>query len=112
MTDKQSEKAERLVLQNILKKQPKLKEIIDNLIDNPNPDLNDVLQPTIEHYLKQEQMRGIAIGYHSALLYINEKIKTMNDSEEIKKYILNETLKAKQRMKMNKTYYDIQGDNK
>ena len=41
-------KAERLLLKQMLDTSPKLKEVIDGLIDNPNPELKDVIAPVIQ----------------------------------------------------------------
>ena len=51
MTKAQREKAERLMLKQMLDNNPKLKQVIEALIDNPYPDIKDVITPVIQQEL-------------------------------------------------------------
>lgn len=53
MTKAQREKTERLLLKQMLDTNPKLKKFIDALIDKPNVETKDIVQPIIEEELKK-----------------------------------------------------------
>ena len=55
MTKKQKEKAEQLILKQMLDNNPKLKEVIDNLVELSNPELKDVIAPVIENQLNERK---------------------------------------------------------
>ena len=98
MTKAQKEKAERLMLKHLIDNKPKYKEIMDALIDNPNKELKDVIQPVIEEELKKARMTGVEIGWQSATIQAHEKIKDMQDVEEIKVCLRNEAESIRKRM--------------
>lgn len=100
MTKAQREKSERLMLKHLIDTKPKYKEIMDALIDNPNKELKDVIQPVIEEELKKARMIGVNIGYHGALLRIYEDIKDMKNIEEIKKFLLDKANEIKLKYKI------------
>lgn len=100
MTKAQKEKAERLMLKQMLENKPKYKEIIDGLIDCPNPELKNIIEPVIEEELKKARMIGANIGYHGALLRIYEDIKDMKNIEEIKNFLLNKANEIKLKYKI------------
>lgn len=100
MTKAQREKAERLMLKHLIDTRPKYKEIMDALIDNPNNELKDVIQPVIEEELKKARMIGVNIGYYGALLRIYEDIKDMKNIEEIKKFLLDKANEIKLKYKI------------
>lgn len=72
------------MLKHILDTKPKYKEIMDALIDNPNKELKDIIQPIIEDQLKTARAIGVNIGWQSAWLRAYEKIKDMGHPGEIK----------------------------
>lgn len=98
MTKTQREKAERLMLKHLIDNKPKYKEIMDALIDNPNKELKDVIQPVIEEELKKARMTGVEIGWQSAMIQAHEKIKDMQDVEEVKACLRNEAESVRERM--------------
>ena len=103
MASKQArEKAERLMLKQTLESNPKLKEIIDNMIDNPNPTLKDAIQPELERALKKARMDGILIGWSAFALRAIENIKKMNSVEEILRYFEQESDKTRDKLKLPK----------
>lgn len=106
MTKAQREKAERLMLKHLIDTKPKYKEIMDALIDNPNKELKDVIQPVIEEELKKARMIGVEIGWQGAMIQAYEKIKDMQDIEEIKACLRNEAESIRERMGLKPVFDD------
>ena len=104
MTKAQREKAERLLLKQMLDSNPKLKEILDEVIKNSNPELKDVIQPIIEEELKKSRTMGINIGFLGATLTTYEKIKNMNTVDEVKECIRTQANEVRERLKLNKVF--------
>ena len=98
MNKKQREAAERAMLKHILDTKPKYKEIMDALIDNPNVELNDAIQPVIEEELKKARMIGVNIGFQGAMLQAYEKVKDMQSADEIKACLRAEADKIREKM--------------
>lgn len=98
MTKAQREKAERLMLKQMLDTNPKLKKFIDALIDKPNPELKDIVQPVIEEELKKSRMMGIQIGWQAAFIQAYEKVKGMETADEIKACLRGEADAIRERM--------------
>lgn len=86
------------MLKHMLDTNPKYKEIMDALIDNPEKELKDVIQPVIEEELKKARMIGVNIGFQGAIIQAYEKIKDMNNTEEIKACLKGEANKIRERM--------------
>lgn len=82
MNKTQREKAERLLLKQMLDTSPKLKEVIDGLIDNPNPELKDVIAPVIQAQIEDARKVGIQIGFQACLIGCAKKIETCKSVEE------------------------------
>lgn len=106
MTKAQREKAERLMLKHLIDTKPKYKEIMDALIDNPNKELKDVIQPVIEEELKKARMIGVEIGWQGAMIQAYKKIKDMQDIEEIKACLRNEAESIRERMGLKPVFDD------
>lgn len=98
MNKRQREAAERAMLKHILDTKPKYKEIMDALIDNPNVELNDAIQPVIEEELKKARMIGVNIGFQGAMLQAYEKVKDMDSVDEIKACLKDEANKIREKM--------------
>lgn len=98
MTKAQREKQERLMLKHMLDTKPKYKEIMDALIDNPNKELKDVIQPVIEEELKKARIIGVNIGWQGAMIQAYEKIKNMDSVDEIKTCLKDEADKIREKM--------------
>lgn len=109
MTKAQREKAERLMLKQILDTNPKLKKFIDALIDKPSPELKDIVQPVIEEELKKSRMTGIQIGWQAAFIQAYEKVKNIQSVEEIKNCLKHEADTVRQRMGL-KSVFDEDGN--
>ena len=98
MTKAQREKAERLMLKQMLDTNPKLKKFIDALIDKPNPETKEIIQPIIEEELKKARMIGVEIGWQSAFIQAYEKVKNMQTVDEIKACLKDEANKIREKM--------------
>ena len=86
------------MLKHILDTKPKYKEIMDALIDNPNVELNDAIQPVIEEELKKARMIGVNIGFQGAMLQAYEKVKDMQSADAIKACLRAEADKIREKM--------------
>ena len=98
MTKAQREKAERLMLKQMLDTNPKLKQFIDALIDKPNVETQDIVKPIIEEELKKARMIGVNIGFQGAMIQAYEKVKDMQSVDEIKACLRSEADAIRQRM--------------
>lgn len=87
---------------------PKYKETMDALIDNPNPELKDIIQPVIEEELKKARMIGVNIGFQGAMLQIYKNIEDIKTAKDIKKYIRNEVNRIREKMQ-NDPVFDENG---
>lgn len=101
MTKAQREKAERLMLKQMLESNPKLKEVIDGMIDKQNPEMVDVAKNAIQNVLNEAQMRGIHIGWNTFAMMAIRHIQDMTDVEEIKNYFKAEADKAQAKLNVN-----------
>lgn len=98
MNKRQREAAERAMLKHMLDTNPKYKEIMDALIDNPNKELKDIIQPIIEDQLKTARAIGVNIGWQSAWLRAYDKVKDMEHPGEIKACLRAEVDAIRERM--------------
>lgn len=98
MNKRQREAAERNMLKYILDSKPEYKKIMDGLIDNPDKKLQDAIQPVIEEELKKARMIGVNIGFQGAMLQAYERIKDMNNVDEIKACLKDEANKIREKM--------------
>lgn len=98
MTKAQREKAERLMLKQILDTNPKLKKFIDALIDKPDAETKDIVKPIIEEELKKARMIGVNIGFQGAMIQAYEKVKDMQTVDEIKACLKEESNKIREKM--------------
>ena len=110
LTKKQKEKAEQLILKQMLENNPKLKEVIDNLIDLQNPELKDVIAPVIENQLKNIRTQGIMIGWIGAWINAYSKVKELQSVDEIKALLREESDKMRKKMGLDGSYFDDDGN--
>lgn len=106
---RQREASERAMLKHILDTKPKYKEIMDALIDNPNKELKDIIQPVIEEQLKASRAIGTEIGWQAAFIQAYEKIKDMQTVDEIKACLRAEADSVRERMVL-KSAFDEDGN--
>lgn len=109
MTKAQREKAERLMLKQMLDTNPKLKKFIDALIDKPDVETKDIVQPIVEEELKKSRMTGIQIGWQAAFIQVYEKVKDMETADEIKACLRGEADAIRERMEL-KSAFDEDGN--
>lgn len=109
MTKAQHEKAERLLLKQMLDTNPKLKQVIDGLIECPNPELKDIIQPIIEERLKETRTIGVNIGWQAAFIQAYQKVKDMQTVDEIKACLRDEVDTVRERMGL-KSAFDEDGN--
>lgn len=92
------------MLKYLIDTQPKYKATLDALIDNPNPELKDIIQPVIDEELKKARIIGVNIGWQAAMIQAYEKIKGMNSIDEIKTRLRNEADEVRKRMGLNSAF--------
>lgn len=109
MTKAQREKAERLMLKQMLDTNPKLKQFIDALIDKPNVETQDIVKPIIEEELKKSRMIGVEIGFQGAMIQAYDKIKNMQSVDKIKACLRAEADSVRERMGL-KSAFDENGN--
>ena len=97
------------MLKHLLDTKPKYKEIMDALIDNPDKELKDVIQPVIEEELKKARMIGVNIGFQGAMLQAYQKVKDMQSVDEIKACLREEADAIRERMGL-KSAFDEDGN--
>ena len=97
------------MLKHILDTKPKYKEIMDALIDNPNKELKDIIQPVIEDQLKASRAIGTEIGWQAAFIQAYDKIKNMQSVDEIKVCLRAEADAVRERMGL-KSAFDEDGN--
>ena len=106
---RQREAAERAMLKHLIDTKPEYKKTLDALIDNPNKELKDTIQPVIESELKNARMIGVNIGWQAAFIQAHEKIKDMQSADEIKACWRNEANQIRERMHL-KPVFDENGN--
>ena len=97
------------MLKHIIDTKPKYKEIMDALIDNPNKELKDIIQPVIEDQLKASRAIGTEIGWQAAFIQAYDKIKNMQSVDEIKVCLRAEADAVRERMGL-KSAFDEDGN--
>lgn len=106
MTKRQREAARRAQLQHTLDAHPEYIKIMDALIDNPDKELKDAIQPVIEDELTKARMIGVNIGFQGAMIQAYEKVKDMDSVDEIKACLKNEANKIREKMGLKSAFDD------
>lgn len=83
MTKAQREKAERLMLKQMIDTNPKLKAFLDANIDNDDVTMAEAIEPVIEAKLKESFDKGVLTGFGGAYLGMYEKAKTKTTLQEV-----------------------------
>ena len=109
ITKRQREAAERAMLKHLIDTKPEYKKTLDALIDNPNKELKDAIQPVIESELKKATMTGVNIGWQAAFIQAYEKVKDIKTVDEIKDCLRNEADKIREKMGL-KSAFDEDGN--
>lgn len=98
MTKRQREAARRVQLQHIIDTHPEYIKVLDALIENPEKETKNAIEPIIENELKKARMIGVEIGWQGAMIQAYEKIKDMNSVDEIKTCLKEEANKIREKM--------------
>lgn len=93
----------------MLDTKPDYKKIMDALIDNPNKELKDIIQPIIEEELKKARMIGVEIGWQGAMIQAYDKVKDIQSADEIKACLKDEANKIREKMGL-KPVFDSNGN--
>lgn len=101
MNKRQREAAERAMLKHLLDTNPKIKEIVDNLLKNPNPELKDILESQIISMMEKARMQGVHAGWYAFAIRSADAVKDMTSVEEVKEYFKNEATKAQEKLGIN-----------
>ena len=94
------------MLKQMLDTNPKLKQVIDALIDNPNPDIKDAITPVIQQELEKARMIGVNIGFQGAMIQVYQKVKDMQTVDEIKDCLRAEADAVRERMGLKSAFDD------
>lgn len=95
------------MLKQMLDTNPKMKEIIDGLIDNPNPELTDILKANIEPRLNEAYMNGVKTGHMACLMGVSEKIKKCGSIDEAVGKLVGEVNEMRSKMGLNPIEEDM-----
>ena len=109
MTKRQRETARRAQLQHTLDTHPEYIKIMDALIDNPDKELKDAIQPILEDEFKKIRAIGVNIGWQAAFIQAYEKVKNMQSVDEIKTCLRTEADAVRKRMGL-KSAFDGNGN--
>ena len=109
MNKNQREEARIAQLNHLLKTHPSYIKVLDALIDNPNKELKDALEPILVEELKKARMIGVNIGFQGAMIQAYEKIKNMKTIDEIKDCLRIEADAVRDRMGL-KSAFDEDGN--
>lgn len=109
MTKRQREAARRAQLQHTLDTHPEYIKIMDALIDNPEKELKDAVQPILEDEFKKIRAIGVNIGWQAAFIQAYEKVKDMQSVDEIKACLRTEADAVRERMGL-KSAFDENGN--
>lgn len=103
MTKRQREAAEANLLKQYIKNNPKIKKMLDELLDKDSKDkleLKDIIEPVIKDKLKEARMIGIEIGWQARTLSTVNYLKDMKTLEEAIQYFENEEKKLREKMNL------------
>ena len=90
MTKAQREKAERLMLKQMIDTNPKLKAFLDANIDNDDVTMAEAIEPVIETKLKESFDKGVLTGFGGAYLGMYAKAKNCSTLDEVITMLKNE----------------------
>lgn len=101
MTKAQREKAERLLLKQMLDTQPWLKRTMEAMVNNENVEIKDAIAPILEHKFREQRTTGILIGWIAAMQRTQEVVNNTTNYEDIKNYIEKEIKDIENRLNEN-----------
>ena len=83
------ERGKLLKLNELVDNVPKAKKVLEALVDNQNPELNDVVRKTIQPHLEKARMMGVQIGWNGALITLEGQCRQCETKEEILELLRN-----------------------
>ena len=98
MNKRQLEAAERNMLKHILDTNPKYKETMDALINNPHPELVDAVAPVVQAKLHEANQNGILAGWYAFAISAVKKLEKAPSLEEAIAYFQSEADKARKKL--------------
>ena len=110
ITKTQREKAERLLLKQMLDTQPWLKRTMKAMVNNENAELKDTITPILEHKLREQRTIGILIGWIAAMQRTQEVVNNTTNYEDIKNYIEKEIKDIENRLNENNESEGLKDD--
>ena len=100
MTKAQRLKAQRVLLETLIKTNPEVERFLDSLLKKETVEQADIIEPIIKEQLKQARAIGASIGWQAAFLRCEEAVKSMESVEEIKVYVSGEAKKVRKELNM------------
>ena len=100
MTKAQRLKAQRVLLETLIKTNPEVERFLDSLLKKETVEQADIIEPIIKEQLKRARAIGIDIGWQAAFLRCEEAVNSMESVEEIKVYVSGEAKKVRKELNM------------
>lgn len=100
MTKAQRLKAQRVLLETLIKTNPEVERFLDSLLKKETVEQADIIEPIIKEQLKQARAIGASIGWQAAFLRCEEAVMSMESVEEIKAYVSGEAKKVRKELNM------------
>lgn len=100
MTEKQRAKAQRVLLETLIKTHPEVQTFLNTLLKKETVEQADIIEPIIKEQLKQSRAIGVSIGWQAAFLRCEEAVMSMDSVEEIRAYVSGEAKKVRKELNM------------
>lgn len=100
MTKAQRLKAQRVLLETLIKNNPEVGTLLDTLLKKETVEQADIIEPIIKEQLKQARATGVSIGWQAAFLRCEEAVMSMDSVEEIRAYVSGEAKKVRKELNM------------
>ena len=100
MTKAQKLKAQRVLLETLIKNNPEVGALLDTLLKKETVEQADIIEPIIKEQLKQSRAIGVSIGWQAAFLRCEEAVMSMDSVEEIRAYVSGEAKKVREGLRI------------
>ena len=111
MTKAQRLKAQRVLLETLIKTNPEVERFLDSLLKKETVEQADIIEPIIKEQLKQARAIGVSIGWQAAFLRCEEAVMSTNSVEEIKTYVSSEANKVRKELNMKTNIEEKEDEN-
>ena len=101
MDKRVQKRLKRDALDKIMQENPKLNEFLETLTDEDtekNPELQKIIQATIQDSLEKARMDGVMIGFSGAMVGAYKKIENCKTVDEAQKLLEEEANKVRKKM--------------